>query len=218
MSTSKEGSPPGVSGVKIPGVYTHGLDIDETGSSGSGASETTGVAAGTAEVCAPKVQPGGFRPSVYRPSVYRSKAYRSSVCAAPWPTARQVAFPKGVFPPSGSIRISVDAVEMPAVEVPPAELPAVQLPEAPGLDVFQGQGQTAYVVPTDVLFDFDKSEFRPDAVAAMRQVAASLAQRFPDAPVEMMAIPTPSAPAPTTRVFRRSGLKRCATGWCRTCR
>jgi outer membrane protein OmpA-like peptidoglycan-associated protein len=47
------------------------------------------------------------------------------------------------------------------------------------VDVLQGKGETAYDVCSDVLFDFDKSDIRPDAEAVLRQAVRSLDKRFP---------------------------------------
>jgi outer membrane protein OmpA-like peptidoglycan-associated protein len=51
--------------------------------------------------------------------------------------------------------------------------------------VSQGQGRTLYTLPADVLFDFDKDAIRPDARAALEDISASIAKRFPGASVEI---------------------------------
>jgi outer membrane protein OmpA-like peptidoglycan-associated protein len=53
------------------------------------------------------------------------------------------------------------------------------------VQVSQGDGLTLYTLPADVLFDFDKADIRPDARAALESISASIAKRFPDAPLEI---------------------------------
>jgi outer membrane protein OmpA-like peptidoglycan-associated protein len=68
--------------------------------------------------------------------------------------------------------------------VPPTvALPEVQVPEitVPEVTVRQGAGHTVYVVQADVLFDFDKSNIRPDADAALRVIANDLEAHHPGA-------------------------------------
>lgn len=58
-------------------------------------------------------------------------------------------------------------------------LERIDLPEITmaGVEVRQGGGRTIYFVSGDVLFDFDKADLRPDAKAALQQVARSLQDR-----------------------------------------
>lgn len=51
--------------------------------------------------------------------------------------------------------------------------------------VSQGDGMTLYTLPADVLFDFDKADIRPDARDALQDISSSIAQRFPDSPLEV---------------------------------
>jgi outer membrane protein OmpA-like peptidoglycan-associated protein len=106
---------------------------------------------------------------VYRTNVYRSNVYRSNVCFA------------GDCIPSVNIpAINIPAVDVPAVNVPATSLRAKVLPEIRSscVKVLQGRSATAYNVCSDVLFDFDKADIRPDAEAVLQQVVRSLDKRF----------------------------------------
>ena len=78
-------------------------------------------------------------------------------------------------------------ITFPEVTFPEVAFPKVRFPEltTPGVVVQQGDDgngrTTVYTLPADVLFDFDKADIRPDADEALRQTAASLAQRAPGA-------------------------------------
>jgi OOP family OmpA-OmpF porin len=59
-------------------------------------------------------------------------------------------------------------------------LDAKVLPEVTSkcVDVFEGNGRAAYDVCSDVLFDFDKADIRPDAAGVLQQVVRSLNKRY----------------------------------------
>jgi len=86
----------------------------------------------------------------------------------------------------------VDSVTVPGVTVPAVTVEAVTV-EAETLDgyllegseaeVFEDEEQTAYLAPADVLFDFDESVLRPDAVPTLEAIVGEIDRRFPDATV-----------------------------------
>jgi outer membrane protein OmpA-like peptidoglycan-associated protein len=87
--------------------------------------------------------------------------------------------PPRVIPPT----VVPPRVIPPQILPPTIGLPEVRVPEitTPGIQVRQGQGQTVYSIPADILFDFDKANIRPDADAALRQVSKLIAARHPGA-------------------------------------
>jgi outer membrane protein OmpA-like peptidoglycan-associated protein len=78
--------------------------------------------------------------------------------------------------------VQLPTVEVPSVEIPTVQLPTVRFPEVtiPEVEVRQGDTLTVYSVEADVLFDFDKSDIRPDADQALRQISESIERRFSD--------------------------------------
>ena len=83
--------------------------------------------------------------------------------------------------------IPVPNIPVPQIPSPSIDAPVIPTPEiaAPGIQVRQGGGTTAYSIPADVLFDFDKSDVRADAESALEQVSASIAKRFPNARLQI---------------------------------
>lgn len=53
------------------------------------------------------------------------------------------------------------------------------------MKIQQNKNTTIYTLPADILFDFDKANIRPDAEAALQQISNSIAQRFPNAPIQI---------------------------------
>lgn len=82
-------------------------------------------------------------------------------------------------PPRTLPPVAVAPVSVPPVSVPPAVLPHEPLERRKDVDVAEGQGTTAYVAPSKVLFDEDKSELRPAATAALRAIVAALEKKAP---------------------------------------
>ena len=62
-------------------------------------------------------------------------------------------------------------------------LAAIELPEItlPGAKVYKRGKRRVYALSGDVLFDFDKDNLRPDAIATLKQVSRSLEKRHPGA-------------------------------------
>ena len=99
---------------------------------------------------------------------------------------------------SGSLNVDlgVDLSNVPGVgapvDIPPVDVNAylkdfqiLTLPEiqVPGVVIRRGQGRMIYALAGDVLFDFDSADVRGDAAQALTQVAQSLQQRHPEAPI-----------------------------------
>jgi outer membrane protein OmpA-like peptidoglycan-associated protein len=138
-----------------------------------------GAAKTATQKCAQKVRPGGFRPEVFQPEVFRPEVFRPEVFR-PEAFRGEVCVEGDCAPAVDVPPISVAPVSVPAVVVPARSLEGKTLPEITSrcVRVLQGGGSTAYNVCSDVLFDFDKADIRPDAEAVLRQVAKSLNKRF----------------------------------------
>jgi outer membrane protein OmpA-like peptidoglycan-associated protein len=95
--------------------------------------------------------------------------------------------PRSFAPKFNAPSLNPVAADFPDIDFPKADFPVVNFPEVdfPQLQIQQGKGTTIYTLPADILFDFDKADIRPDADAALRQISASIAQRFPDAPLQI---------------------------------
>lgn len=79
-----------------------------------------------------------------------------------------------------------------SVRIPMAEIPRVAVPgtftdseslpggwlEGTEATVFEGEDETAYVAPADVLFDFDRSDVRADAVPTLEAIVAAIEDEF----------------------------------------
>jgi outer membrane protein OmpA-like peptidoglycan-associated protein len=176
--------------VTIPGVTLPGVEIprvDAPGQSfGPGASEPEKhqqpvhqEAVTTPKECAQKVRPGEYRPAVYQPQTYRPQVYRPQVYR-PLVYRAQACVNGECIPPVNVPPITVAPVTVQPVTVQPQTLQGKRLPEITSkcVRVFAGEHEAAYNVCSDVLFDFDKADIRPDAEAVLRQVARSLDKRF----------------------------------------
>jgi len=170
-----------IPGVNVPGTSQGPIHQDAVT---QGAFNQTTVTTG--RVCAQKVRPGEFRPSVFqsstfrpsvlRPAMFRSALFRPAVCL------------NGKCIPAVSVPAgSVPAVNVPAVNVPARNLSARVLPEVTSkcVHVLGGRGTAAYDVCADVLFAFNRADLRPRATSVLRQVARSLAKRYPDRAVHI---------------------------------
>ena len=177
-----------VPGVTVPGVTIPGVTVPGVPEAGIEPVSTPPVSAqpvstppvGEHEVCTRKVRQG-LRPSVLRPSVLRPSVLRPSVLRPS--LLRPSKCVNGQCIPAVNVpAVVVPAVVVPAVVVPAGVIAAKVFPEvsSPGVNVSQGDGATVYTLQTDVLFDFDKADVRPDAAATLRQVVASIEKRFPD--------------------------------------
>ncbi|MGH9209162.1 MAG: OmpA family protein [Acidimicrobiales bacterium] len=111
-----------------------------------------------------------YRESAYRESLYRESGYRGPVCVdadVDDDCTDSVSVPA----------LSVDAVSVAAASVPAESLPAYTL-EGTEAEVIEGDDQTAYVAPADVLFDFDRSELRSDAVPTLEAIVGEIEAQF----------------------------------------
>lgn len=107
----------------------------------------------------------------------RDDGPRSGVEAPEAPELPEVEAPEAPEPPDPEVP---EAPEVRPFEPPDA--PVVEAPEvtSPDVTVRKGEEGTVYVLEADVLFDFDRSDIRPDAEAALREVSDSIASRAPD--------------------------------------
>jgi outer membrane protein OmpA-like peptidoglycan-associated protein len=166
--------------VRIPGVEVAGRSLQaEVVQPAVMQPAVTEGAQHTPVECAQKVAPGEYRPSVYQTKTYRTNIYRTRVYR-PSVYRPRVCLDGECLPPVTVPPITVQPVTVPPVTVQPTTLQGRRLPEITSkcVKVFQGSKDTAYNVCSDVLFDFDKSDIRPDAEAVLRQVVGSLNKRF----------------------------------------
>lgn len=86
----------------------------------------------------------------------------------------------------------VPAVRIDAIRLPPVRLPDVDVDPARlqrrrlsnDVDVLDGDGTTAYITPAGVLVDTDEAVVKPEADAALGEVAAKIAD-VPDAHIRI---------------------------------
>ena len=93
-----------------------------------------------------------------------------------------------VDPPTINVpEITPPGIDVPEIDVPTVDVPEIDLPEVtvPEVIVRQNDDLTIYTLPADILFDFDQSNIRPDAEMALQQISASIAERFPNVPLQV---------------------------------
>lgn len=101
-----------------------------------------------------------------------------------FPAAAYADGPAPVEIPSVRVpQVDIPGAEVPIVDVPGTELPIIAAPgiTVPGIEVREGEGIALIRMAGDVLFDFDKSDIRPDAATALNEVLALIGSRYPDA-------------------------------------
>ncbi|MGH3368678.1 MAG: OmpA family protein, partial [Nocardioidaceae bacterium] len=133
-------------------------------------------AAFTMQVC--QVEDDGALPTVTRKGVVRRGVARSGA-ARPGGTHRGTC-------DGSSCEIRVETVRIPPVRLPdvdvdPGRLESRKLPGQGRVDVLTGDDKISYVAPGDVLFDTDQAVIRPDAAKALRDIAAQIRARTPNA-------------------------------------
>ncbi|MDA2814409.1 OmpA family protein [Nocardiopsis sp. RSe5-2] len=126
---------------------------------------------------------GGLIGSVLRPSVLRSSILRSSVLRSSImrPSAR---LEDGTQIPSVQVpSVKVDAVKVDAVKIDADRLDARRVGE---FDVLEGEGDIAFNIDADVLFETDSDEVRPDAEETLADLADQIDRELPsDAPIRV---------------------------------
>ena len=122
--------------------------------------------------------PTTFVPSVFRESVFRESMFRASM------------FRESLFRPRICLEVDGSQECTPSVSVPSASVPSVSMASASvesasmpsrtleGTDttVREDETQQAYVTPAEVLFEFDKSDIKPDAMPTLQAIAAEIAK------------------------------------------
>ena len=81
----------------------------------------------------------------------------------------------------------MSTAEMSTAAPSTAEMSTVQFPEVTSSEVVihQNDEMTVFTLSADVLFDFDKSNIRPDAESALQQLSDAIAERFPNEPLQI---------------------------------
>jgi outer membrane protein OmpA-like peptidoglycan-associated protein len=78
-------------------------------------------------------------------------------------------------------KVQVPEIRQPEIRQPKIQIPEITIPEItiPGIRVQQNGNSTIITINSDILFDFDQHTLRPDAEAALRQISAAIAKRYP---------------------------------------
>ena len=121
-------------------------------------------------------------PSVSRPSA------ASPVTAEPSTAEPSTAEPSTAEPSTAEMSTAeMSTAEMSTAAPSTAEMSTVQFPEVTSSEVLiqQNEDMTVFTLSADVLFDFDKSNIRPDAESALQQLSAAIAERFPNDPLQI---------------------------------
>ncbi len=122
----------------------------------------------TPQAC--QVEDDGELPAVTRKGVVREGVARNGA-ARPGGSQSSVRVETVRIPP----------VRLPDIDVDPGRLESRKLKGRSDVDVFTGNGAVSYVAPGNVLFDTDKSAIRRDAEAALRDIAAQIKAKTPNA-------------------------------------
>jgi outer membrane protein OmpA-like peptidoglycan-associated protein len=175
--------------VEIPGFEVPAVSVGDTPFEGKVYEDVheDGSSAGAVrgeQQCQRKPDDGGgyidlvYRDEVYRDTGLRDLAYRDAVYRPPICVGEECTDPVSVP------EITIPAVEVAAVTVEADTIEAETL-EGTDAQVFVDEDQTAFLAPADVLFDFDKSKLRSDAVPTLRAMVAEIEAKFAGAAIEV---------------------------------
>lgn len=107
----------------------------------------------------------------------------------PQPTIPQANIPQPTIPQPTIPQPTIPQPTIPQPTIPQPTIPQVTFPEVtiPNVTIQQDKDKntTIYTLPADVLFDFDKATIRSDAEVSLQQISSSIAQRFPNARLEI---------------------------------
>ena len=117
-----------------------------------------------------QVEEDGKLATVSRQGIVRQQLSRNG-------TARSGGIVEGVEIPT----VRLEPVRLPDVDVDPARLARRDLPGQKDVKVMTGEGRTAYVAPSGVLFDTDQADLRPDAKSALLAIAREIRATAPGA-------------------------------------
>jgi outer membrane protein OmpA-like peptidoglycan-associated protein len=173
--------PVDVPGFSFPGVEAGGAQVEGVSTDGPSADGVRVDGVRAEQVCQQQPAEGEtyvasvhreslYRDPGYREPLYREPAYRSPVCVDADVEDDCI---ESVSVPS----LSVASVSVPSASVPSETLPSHTL-EGTEADVIEGEEETAYVAPADVLFDFDRSELRPDALPTLAAIVGAIDDTF----------------------------------------
>ena len=124
------------------------------------------------------VRPALLRPAALRPSALRpSRLQPTNSVDVENDDGETVSF---TVPPRTIGAISAPAVSVAPASAPPQSLPYEQLEAEPEIDVAKGKDMTAYVAPSNVLFDENRAVLKPTARAALRAILADLNKQSPN--------------------------------------
>jgi len=157
-----------ITGATIPAVTIPGAEVG-----GRVFSEVTAPSVSLPSVKAERacqVEEDGKLATVSRDGIVREQLSR-------YGTARSGGIVDGVEIPT----VRLEPVRLPDVDVDPARLARRDLPGQKDVMVMTGEGRTAYVAPSGVLFDTDQASLRPDATAALLAIARQIKAAAPGA-------------------------------------
>lgn len=103
------------------------------------------------------------------------------------PQPPQIEIPQPGIPQVNIPQPGIPQVNIPQPEIPQVDIPEIQIPKItiPSIRVQENQDLTVITLPSDVLFDFDKDNIRPDADMALRQISEVLTKRYANKPLQI---------------------------------
>lgn len=174
-----------IPGFKIPSVDIGGKHANGETVNGGSATGGEAQAQTTPQVCRPAPKPGDTSiQSLFRPSVFRASAFRPALNRRSGTRASVTSngdFLDSVFVNS----VFINSVFVDSVFVDSVFLDSIALPDARNTQKYGNDTTTSYFTSTDVLFDFAKSDLKPDAVQSLQAVADDLKKNYPAGPVKV---------------------------------
>lgn len=168
-----------IPGFTLPGLEVGGKRVESETVKGDSVRGDTVPGSSTPQVCqqAPS-KDSRYIASVYRPSVSRASASRASL-SRPSASRPSLSLDDGTFVGAAFVPGAfVPGVFVSGVFVEGKSIDGVELPDTT-TDVFSNDTQSSYFAPADVLFDFNKSDIKPDAAQTLEAIATDIKQNFP---------------------------------------
>ncbi len=168
-----------IPGFTLPGLEVGGKRVEGETVKGDSVRGDTVPGSSTPQVClqAPS-KDSRYIASVYRPSVSRASASRASL-SRPSASRPSLSLDDGTFVGAAFVPGAfVPGVFVSGVFVEGKSIDGVELPDTT-TDVFSNDTQSSYFAPADVLFDFNKSDIKPDAAVTLHAIVDDIKQNFP---------------------------------------
>lgn len=175
--------------AEIPGFEIPGFDVGSTHEPPRRVPVTTARAVATPpvstpQVCQQKPRPGStVKAAVVRPAVVRAAVVRAAA-VRPTVVRPAIVVDGEAIDATAVDAVAINAVALDAQAVDAEVIDAVVLPDT-STQVFDEDDQTSYSTAADVLFDFDRADLKPDALATLRAIAADIEKRYAEGPVRV---------------------------------